>query len=57
MTATILFIDDTLDEEDILMIFDELEAQNSSLLISFSSRVFLKFLAYVICDGQIRMRT
>ena len=29
-------MDDTLDEEDILMVFDELEAQNSPLLISFS---------------------
>lgn len=57
MIATILFIDDTLAEEDILMIFDELEAQNSSLLISFSWRLFLKFLAYVISDGQIRLRT
>ena len=28
-TAIILFMDDTLDEEDVLMSFDELEVQNS----------------------------
>ena len=37
----ILYIDKTLDEEDVLMIFDDLEVQNSHLQISFSKRRLL----------------
>ena len=36
VTAIILYRDDTLDEEDVLIIFDELEVPNSPLQISFS---------------------
>ena len=34
-TAIVLYMDDTLSEEDVLIIFDELDVQNSPLLISF----------------------
>ena len=30
MPAIILYMDDTVNEQDVLLIFDELEAQNSS---------------------------
>ena len=34
-TAIVLYVDDTLGEENVLIIFDELDVQNSPLLISF----------------------
>lgn len=36
------YIDDTLDDEEILVIFLELDAQNSPLYILLSRRLFLK---------------
>ena len=43
MTAIMLYMDDALGKEDVLMIFDELELRNSPWLISFSwRRIFLK---------------
>lgn len=40
-TMTMFCMDHTLDEEDVLMIFDELEVQNSPLGISFLRRWLL----------------
>ena len=62
-----LFMDDTLYEENVSKNFDELEVQNSHLWISFSwRRLFLKILWSMsgwrvsrlrFCHGQLRMRT
>ena len=38
MTTTMLYMDDTLDEEDVLMIFDELKEQNSHFFCKSHSR-------------------
>jgi len=47
--GTMLNMDDTLDVEDIVMIFDYLEAQNYSLQISFSwRRLFLRIFSSVL---------
>ena len=68
VTAVIrLYMDDTLDEEGILMIFDQLEVQTQhcksrSLGDDFSSKFRCRrgadeFPACVTCHGQLRMRT
>ena len=69
MTAIALNMDDALAEKDVLMIFDELEGQNSlsyqylSRGDDFSSRFLCgqaavnEFPACVTCHGQLCMRT
>ena len=62
-----LYMDDTLDEEDVLMIFDELEVEthlcnSRSLGDDFFSkfrcgRATDEFPACVTCHGQLRTRT
>ena len=54
-----LYVDDTLDEEDVLMIFDELEVQNSRCICKSRSReadISSRLPCRQAVDNKLRLR-